>query len=252
MDRSSKLLMIGGGALAVLVAGVLSFLLARQPNTAVLPTALVGAASTQPAVAPVLVATRPIAAGTQIKWSDVPGLFKQVYEPKSAVPTQAVFADVGQLVTLLQVTPRRTVVSLAPGEQLGASMLTGISLAGQGGPVASALPRGFDGEAVTIKSVNNAANNAIAVNDRVDVIYSLPKTGGASDPQHTAMFIQGAQVVQTYPISNSYTLALLPQDAVRLAHVEEAGWSLHLVVRSVFDDSRWRTGGTTTTSDFKR
>ncbi len=243
MDNSSKYLMLGGGVLAMAVAAVVSLILARQPAaTVVVPAApppIVGAASAVlPQVAPVLVAVKPIPRGTLVKAKNVPALFKVVYEPKGAVPLSTVFSDLAQLSALLSVTPRTTTVPLTPGAQLTALDLSGLSVPGTVNTASVAIPKGHDAESLVVVPTK-AANGVIAVNDHVDVIYSVPVKPGVvvagSEPDHSNILIEDATVVAAQPMSNTYTLALQPQDAIRLAHIQDAGWSLHLVLRSVLD-----------------
>lgn len=170
METSGKILMISGGALAVLVAGLVSLLLARQPvTTTLLPNATVGAASLQPAMAPVLIATRRIPRGAVVHASDVGRLFKQVYEPAGVVSGQTTFSDAAQLSALLAVIPRRTI------ETIAAPLFSGMAVPGQSdNSLAVRLARGFDGETLTIPIAGDAVDGAIKVNDRVDVLYSMP------------------------------------------------------------------------------
>lgn len=245
METSGKILIVGGGVLAVVVAALVSILLAqRTVTTTILPNQWVNAATLQETT-PVIVATGYIPAGTTISASDVRRLFKMVYEPKGAVATQTVFVDPAQLEALLSVAPRKTTAPIAAGEQLSSPLLSGMAVPGQGGAVAARLSRGLDAETVRVPVADKAVDGAIAVNDRVDLIYSRPLTstnvaGSDGGGLYTAIFIEGATVVATDALSSTYTLALTPGDAIRLAHVKDAGWSVHLILRSVFDGDQAR------------
>jgi len=243
MDNSSKYLMLGGGVLAMAVAAVVSLILARQPAATVVvpaaPAPIVGAASAVlPQVAPVLVAVKPLPVRTLLTAKNAPTLFKVVYEPKGVVSLSTVFSDPAQLIALLNVAPRTTTVALAQGAQLTAPDLVGLSVPGTINTASAAIPRGHDAESLVVVPTK-AANGVIAVNDHVDVIYSVPVKPGVvvagTEPDHSNMLIEDATVVAAQPMSNTYTLALQPQDAIRLAHVQDAGWSLHLVLRSALD-----------------
>lgn len=255
METSGKILTIGGGLLAIVVAGLVSFLLAHQPAAvAPLPVGQVVAAA-PPNTAPVLIATRSIPRGTTIHASDVARLFKQVDEPQATVVTQTVFADPAQLSALLSVVPRQTTAPIAAGQQLAAPLLSGLAVP-QAAPasLAATLPRGFDGEAVAIPVAHRAVNGAIAVDDRVDVVYSVSphNASGDAEPRYSAMLIQGATVVAASPVSGTYTLAVSPQDAVRLAHAKDANWNLHLVLRSVYDGAATRQTYAVTSATIRR
>jgi len=243
MDNSSKYLMLGGGVLAMAVAAVVSLILARQPAATVVvpaaPAPIVGAASAVlPQVAPVLITTQQIKVGTTIAYTQVASLFTVRYEPKAVVNLTTVFSDPAQLTALLKVVPRQTTVTLAKGEQLTALDLSGLSAPTTINTASAAIPRGHDAESLVVVPTK-AANGVIAVNDHVDVIYSVPVKPGVviagTEPDHSNMLIEDATVVAAQPMGNTYTLALQPQDAIRLAHVQDAGWSLHLVLRSVLD-----------------
>ncbi len=249
MDNSSKYLMLGGGVLAMAVAAVVSLILARQPapTTVVVPAApppVVGAASAVlPQVAPVLIAAQPIKVGTTVAYTQVASLFTVAYEPKAVVNLTTVFSDRTQLVALLRVVPRRMTVNLAKGAQLTALDLEGLSSATTINSASAAIPKGDDAESLVVVPTK-AANGAIAVNDHVDVVYSVPVKPGVvvagAEPDHSNILIEDAIVVAAQPMSNTYTLALKPLDAIRLAHVQDAGWSMHLVLRSALDIDAYR------------
>lgn len=250
MERSGKTLMVSGGALAVLVAGLVSALLARQPaTTAVLPGPHVGAAgaqgqqSAQQNMTPVLIAVQRIPRGTVVHAGDVARLFRRVYEPAAVVATRTVFTDPSELIALLSVMARATTMEIEAGDQISAPLFSGMALpVGDASSLAARLPRGRDGETVNIPSVVNAVEGAIHVNDRVDVVYSTPATPGKDGaPGYTGILIQDATVIATGPLSTTYTLALAPRDAVRLARVKDAGWSLHLLLRSIYDGTALST-----------
>lgn len=251
MDKSSaKLLLVGGGVSLVLAASMVLVMTRQTPLTSPLPSpqAVAAALSGTPA----LVATRSIDRGTVIRASDVPRLFTQVYEPSSAVLTATVFATPAQLTALLAVAPRRLTTAMLPGQQLTAPMLSGLATPLGGGAVAAALPTGFDGEAITITVPAKAVNDALAVNDRVDVIYTtVTKNTATAATQlvQTGMLVQGATIVAASPYSETYTLGLTPGDAVRVAHAQELGWSLRLAVRSVMATGELRNAPTVMTRE---
>ena len=105
--------------------------------------------------------------------------------------------------------------------------------------LAARLAKGYEGETVNIPVADNAVEGAIRVNDRVDVLYT--QSGG-----QTSTLIYGATVIAVDAVSTTYTLALTPAEAVRLAHGKDAGWSLHLVLRSLYDDMTSHAAQTTT------
>ncbi len=258
MDKRTKLIMAGGAALAIVVATAVSFLLARQPATTTIvaqsPFAQAAPVATLvPRTAPVLVAVQHIPSGTAITSANVGHLFRQVYLPKGSVQQDNVFSDLGQLTSFLAVSSHQTVVPLDAGEQLSTILLSGIGAATKGSTAAQQIPVGYDAETLVIE-VAKAVNGVISANDRVDIIYSVPVKPGVStagsEPDHTATLIQGALVLSAQPISNTYTLALSPQDSVRLAHVQDAGWSIHLALRSSYDGDRRHTTRKLAASNF--
>jgi len=239
--------MAGGALLAIVVATAISFLLARQPAATTIiaqspPTQAAPVATLEPRTAPVLVAVQRIPSGTSITSANVGHLFQQVNLPKGIVQQDNVFANLSQLTSLLTISPHQTVAPLDAGEQLSAILLSGGTTA-KGSPAAQQIPLGYDAETLVVE-VAKAVNGVIAANDRVDIIYSVPVKPGVStagsEPDHTAGLIQSVLVLSAQPISNTYTLALSPQDSIRLAHVQDSGWSVHLALRSAYDGDQRR------------
>lgn len=258
MDKKTKLVMAGGAVLAIVVATVVSFLLARQPATTTIvaqsPAAQAApVAPLAPRTAPVLVAVQHIPSGTAITAANVGHLFRQVTLPVGSVQQDNVFASLAQLTSFLAISSHQTLAPLDAGEQLSTDLLLGVNAATKGSTAAQQIPLGYDAVTLVLE-VTKAVNGVIAAHDRVDVIYSVPVKVGVitagSEPNHTATLIQGALVLSAQPISNTYTLAISPQDSVRLAHVEDAGWSIHLALRSSFDGDQRHVSHQRTASDF--
>lgn len=247
MDNNGKILLISGGVLAVVVATLVSILVAGQRAATPLIEPTAGAVSTvapgETALYAVVISRHTIRKGTLIGVQDVNRLFAEADVPVGSVMSSTVFSKLSTLTALLSVVSRKTTQTIIPGEQITAPLFNGLAaITAVDGSLSTHLADGYDAETLSVDSLTKAVNGEINVNDRVDVIYSRNPSANW-EPPNTSMLIQGATVIATGPLSNTYTLALKPHDAVRLAHVKDAGWSINLVLRSIYDASSGGNGG---------
>ena len=219
----ARVYLIVGTILALLVA-VGTVLLLTTHTTALPPARPTDAAAPSSAGTTVLVARSTIPAGRTISATTARSLFAPITLPKAAVPATA-FHTQDQLAGVLRYGSRTTTGTIARGQVLIASMLSGLAYPQSGSALANALPRSVVATTVAVPALD-AVNGAIAPGDHVKVVYSVPTRAGLE-----ARFLtEDSLVVATSAHGQTYTLALTAPQAALATLLQEQGRTMHLLL----------------------
>jgi Flp pilus assembly protein CpaB len=214
-----------GTILALLVA-VGTVLLLTTPTTALPPARPTDAAAPSGAGATVLVARSTIPAGRTISATGARSLFAPITLPTAAVPATALRTQ-DQLAGVLRYGSRTTTGTIARGQVLLASMLSGLAYPHSGSALANVLPRSVVATTVVVPALD-AVNGAIAPGDHVKVVYSVPSRAGLE-----ARFLtEDSLVVATSAEgqADTYTLALTAPQAALATLLQEQARTMHLLL----------------------
>jgi Flp pilus assembly protein CpaB len=219
----ARVYLMVGTILALLVA--VGTVLLLTTHTTALPPAGPPAVVLEPAEeATVLVAGSTIPAGSTISATEAYSLFAPITLPAAAAPATA-FRSQDQLAGVLRYGSRTTTGTIARGQVLIASMLSGLAYPQSGSALANVLPRSVVATTVAVPALD-AVNGAVAPGDHVKVVYSVPTGAGLE-----ARFLtEDSLVVATSADGQAYTLALTPAQAALATLLQEQGKTMHLLL----------------------